>query len=205
MVWDRITVGGGYATALMSSVVGSDEGAQPTGLDSTGRWGCAGDNHCANGHTTLPLQLGQLAKSVQITSQSRQNNARSSMIGPWNRMSLDPIGSCMVHPPLPCSGEAGVVTTPRAGRGSCVRCTVPLSKSKGDAMVRAKGEGLEDLADGSRERPARVLSDGVVSLRRRCSSTGCQLGISCRASAKFSHMRCLSVHGLWMSMQHWVR
>ena len=201
MVWHRMAVGGGYATALMSSVVGSDEGAQPTGLDSTGRWGCAGDNHCANGHTTLPLQLGQLAKSVKITSQSRQNNARSSMIGPWNRMSLDPSGAAW-HTLL-CR-VPGRPRSNHASRRPWVMCALhgTLSKSKGDAMVRAKGEGLEDLADGGRERPSRVLSDGVVNLRRRCSSTGCQLGISCRASAKFSYMRCLSVHGLWMSMRH---
>jgi hypothetical protein len=109
-----------------------------------------------------------------------------------------PVGSLIVL--VPRSGEAGVVSTRRAGRESRVRCTVPLSKSKGDATVWARGDGHEDLADGSSESPARMLSEGAVSLSRRCSSTRCQQSVSCRASAMFSHMRGLSGHGLSTSM-----
>jgi hypothetical protein len=64
--------------------------------------------------------------------------------------------------------------TPLAGPMSYMRCTVPISRGKTDAMVRARGDGHEDLAAGSSESPARVLSDGVVSPNRRCSLTGCQ-------------------------------
>ena len=51
------------------------------------------------------------------------------MIGPRTRMASDPIGGGMVHPPWPRSGEAGMACTPRAGRESRVRCTVPRSRA----------------------------------------------------------------------------
>jgi hypothetical protein len=110
----------GYAAALAPSVAG---------LDSTGRGGCTGDNHCANGHTTLPLQLGQLARPVKITSQSRQHNARSSLNGPWNRMSSDTIGSSTVRPPLPRSGEACVVSTRRPASSHVFAAWYPYARA----------------------------------------------------------------------------
>jgi hypothetical protein len=63
------------------------------------RCGWDGDNHAATGQMALPAQLGQLSRLVNITSQSRQNNVSASLIGPWNTMVSDSIGSSMAHPP----------------------------------------------------------------------------------------------------------
>jgi hypothetical protein len=88
-----------------------------------------------------------------------------------------------------------MVFTRPAGRESRVRCTVPLCKSKGDARRRARGEGYGRLPEGRSERTARALSDRVVNTGPWYASHGCQQGISCRASAMFSHGRGLSGQG----------
>ncbi len=142
-------VGGGrYATALASSTAGSDRGGAPTGVDAVDRCGGDGDNHAATGQMALPAQLGQLSRLVNITSQSRQNNASASLIGSWNNIVSDSIGCSMAHPPWVISEEAGGAVTPRAGPMSYVRCTVPISRGKTDATGSSRAETHAHRAEG---------------------------------------------------------
>jgi hypothetical protein len=140
--------------------------------------GLAGDNHGANGHTLLPLQLGQLARPVKITSQSTQNKARSSTIGPWNKLSSDTIGTSMACPPLRSSREAGIGDTPCAGPTSQVLCTVLEFNGKSDARGRSRADGPGDLADRRGAYIAWALAHSVVSPGRGVSPADARKGFS---------------------------
>jgi hypothetical protein len=166
-------VGGGrYATALASSAAGSDRGGAPPGVDAMDRGGWGGDNHAATGQMALPAQLGQLSRLVNITSQSRQNNASASLIGSWHNIVSDSMGCSMAPPPWVISEEAGGAVTPRAGPMSYVRCTVPISRGKTDATGSSRAESHAHRAegDGGRHRPRGPRAAAQAGRALRCAA-----------------------------------
>jgi hypothetical protein len=128
-------------------------------VEAMDRCGWEGDNHAATGQIALPAQLGQLSRGVNITSQSGQNHASASLIGPWNTLVSDSIGCRMAHPPWVISGEAGGAVTPRAGPTAYLRCTVPIARGKTDATGSSRAERHAHRAEGN---GGRIVRGGLV-------------------------------------------
>jgi hypothetical protein len=150
------------------------------------RCGWEGAHHAETGQIALPAQLGQLSRLVNSTSQSTQNNASASLIGPSNTVASDSIGCCMAHPPGVISGEAGGAVRLRADPTSDLHGTVPLSRGKTDATGSSRAESPVYRAEGTGGRIVR--GDWFFAYLRGCGWTESdRIGMPSNGSAPARH------------------